>query len=121
MARSRAEGKEGAIQIDADDPPPGFRRHVDEVRQLAPSADARVDEATIDLAEDIDRLGECALDRILVGNVAFQRHGLPAMCFELGKGRGVLLGVCPPYADRAAGLRDRVRHAEADTAVAAGD
>jgi hypothetical protein len=119
VPRGRTEGEEDAVEIDGEDAAPLLGRELEERRRAA--ADARVGEAGVDPAELGDGAGERLLDRLLVGDVAAQRQHALAMALELLSRRRVLRLVGAPDAEVGAARRQRLGHAEADAAVAAGD
>ena len=87
----------------ADPPMPAFAKHA----STRPSA--------------VERRGEGLVDRRLVADVAHERDDACAVYGERRTRRGVLVGVRAPETDVGAGLCERLGHAEADAAVAAGD
>src|SRR5690606_18204559 len=79
-----------------------------------------VGEAGVDLAERAQRVGEGALDRRLVADVAGEGLDLEAFGNQLLARLGGLVRIRAPDRDMGARLGQRPRHAEADAAVAPG-
>src|SRR6266516_3794514 len=82
---------------------------------------ARIGEEGIHAPQCLDGLGEASIHRGLVADVASKRKGLATVALEPRERRGVLVLVGAPDADRGAGLRHRLGHAEPDAAIAARD
>src|ERR1700722_19062308 len=73
------------------------------------------------MAHHLQRLGEGCLDLLLIADIDDLAVDLAAMVLQLLCSGVVLLGVGAPDADVGAGLGQRIGHAEADAAIAAGD
>jgi hypothetical protein len=114
------EGEENTIEIDPHDPAPLVVGHLED-GALAAARDAGIGDAIVDMAHDLDRLGEARLDLLLVADIDDLGMHLAAKALQL-LGSGDILGrVCAPDADVGAGFGQGFGHAEADAAVAAGD
>ena len=87
---------------------------------LAPVG-AGIGEACVNATQRGDRRGECTIDRILIANVADLGVDAHAMRGERRHGLGVLRRIRAPDRDIRAGLGQRLRHAEPDARIAAGD
>ena len=68
-----------------------------------------------------NRSGKSVLDRRAIGDVAGPRLDPRSTFTELGERGAVLLRIAAPNRNGAAGPRERLRHAEADPAIASGD
>src|SRR5215831_19091476 len=118
----RTEREEGAVQIDGHHAPPLLRGHLVKAFASAPAAaHARIGEEGIHASHGLDRLRKATVHRGFVAHVAADGHGLAPVPLQLLERRVVLRLVCAPDADGGAGLCHRLRHAEADAAVATGD
>src|SRR5206468_3144516 len=119
--RGGAEGVEGAVQVDGQDPAPLRSRHLPERSGVPAPAHARVGEAGVDPAEAGNRLGEGGLDGRLVGDVDPQGKDGVAVTQEPGARRVVLDVARAPDRHAGPGRGQGVGHPEADPAVPAGD
>ena len=113
------EGEEHAVEIDPRDPAPFLVIHLED-RALAAARDAGIGDAVVDMAHDLDGLGEGIDDLLLLADIDELGMDLAAVALELLARRVGLLLAGAPDADIGAGLGHRVGHAEADAAIAAG-
>jgi hypothetical protein len=69
----------------------------------------------------LNRSGKSVLDRRAIGDVAGPRLDALSAFAEFGERNAILLRIAAPDRNGAAGARERLRHAEADPAIASGD
>ena len=81
----------------------------------------RVGKTGIHLAQCFDGPGKTFFNLIFVRNIAFKCEDLPAVCLQFFSGSFIFFLVLTPYADIGTGLGQCLRHAKADTAIAARD
>ena len=120
MAERDLEDMEYAVEVGREHAPPFVLRAVDE-GALDVGPDAGIGEAPVDPAEDFDGRAERVLDRGAIGHVADSRLDRRPERGKLGERGAILLRIAAPDRDCAAGARERPGHAEADSAIAAGD
>ena len=111
---------EDAVEIGREHASPFVLGPVDEGLP-ARGPDARIGETAVDPAESLKRSGKSVLDRRAIGDVAGPRLDPRSTFTELGERGAVLLRIAAPDRNGAAGPRERLRHAEADPAIASGD
>src|SRR5205807_5271367 len=90
-------------------------------RALAATRDARVGDAIVDMTHHLQGLCKGRLNLLLLADIDYLGMDLAAVLFQLLCGLGVLGGIGAPDTDVGAGLSQRIGHAEADAAIAAGD
>ena len=99
------------------------RRHCSVVvsanAERAASAHAGVRRYEVEPSHRADHVGDAARDRLLIRDVDALDQHIARVSAQLLLGDAVLLGVLAPDRDLGAGLRQPLRHAEPDAAVAA--
>ena len=120
MARGNLKHVEHAVQISGEHAAPLLFGAVDKGVPSA-TADAGIGEAAIDAAEPVERGGHRCLDRGRIGNIANAGVNLAAAAGHRRGGVSVLVGIAAPDRNVAPGRRQRLRDAETDSAIAAGD
>ena len=111
---------EGAIEVDGEHAAPFFRRYIKERFGTTPR-DAGIGETAVKTAETGKRCGHCGLDSLAIGDVADIGLGGTTVPAYLLDGCCVFIFVGTPDGNAGACFGDRLRHAETNAAVAAGD
>ena len=111
---------EDAVEIGCEHAPPFVLGTLDEGLP-ARGPHARIGETAVDPAESLKRSGKSVLDRRAIGDVAGPRLDPRFPFAQLGERDAILLRIAAPDRNGAAGARERLRHAEADPAIASGD
>ena len=121
MSGRGAQRVEGAVQIDGEDSPPLGGGHFHERLHLAAPTDPGIREARVHSPEHRQGRRERSLDGRLVPHVTDERLHPTAVVAKLLDRRRVLRRVGSPDTHGSSGGGQSLRHAEPDSAVAAGD